>query len=74
MYSIHVKTCRGQKKLDESVYQCDVESNPSNELVLKCLVPPKGTPPKIERMHPNGIDISWDAPIDNGDLKVTVCY
>lgn len=73
-YSISVKACIGQKKLDTNVYQCDIESKPSNELVLKCIALPKGTPPKIERMHPNGIDIVWDAPDENGDVKVTVCY
>jgi hypothetical protein len=73
-YSIHVKACIGQKKLDEFVYQCDIESTSSNELLLKCIAPLKGTPPKIERMHPNGIDIVWDAPIETGDVKVTVCY
>jgi hypothetical protein len=25
-------------------------------------------------MHPNGIDIVWDASDDNEDVKVTVCY
>ncbi|CAF4371562.1 unnamed protein product, partial [Rotaria sordida] len=35
-YSIYVKSCIGQKKLDDYVYQCDMESNASNELLLKC--------------------------------------
>jgi hypothetical protein len=68
-----VKTLIGQKKLDSYIYQCDIESNASNELLLKCIAPPKGTPPRIERMHPNGIDIVWDAPVESGDMKVTVC-
>ncbi|CAF3704714.1 unnamed protein product [Rotaria sp. Silwood1] len=71
-YSIYVKSCIGQKKLEDNVYQCDIESNTSNELVLKCFTPPKGTPPRIERMYPNGIDIVWDAPIEFGNVKVTV--
>jgi hypothetical protein len=25
-------------------------------------------------MHPNGIDIVWDAPVENEDFKVTVRY
>ncbi|CAF1524841.1 unnamed protein product [Rotaria sp. Silwood1] len=70
-YSIYVKSCIGQKKLEDNVYQCDIESNTSNELVLKCFTPPKGTPPRIERMYPNGIDIVWDAPIEFGNVKVT---
>ncbi|CAF1293197.1 unnamed protein product [Rotaria sordida] len=70
-YSIYVKSCIGQKKLDDYVYQCDMESNASNELLLKCFTPPKGTPPRIERMYPNGIDIVWDAPIEFGNVKVT---
>ena len=73
-YSIYVKACIGQKQLDDFVYQCDIESTSSNELILKCIAPLKGTLPKIERMHPNGIDIVWDAPIENEDVKVTVCY
>ena len=72
-YSIYVKTCLGQKKLERNAYQCDIESKASNELSLKCLLPPKGTPPRIERMHPNGIDIVWDAPVEDSDLKITVC-
>jgi hypothetical protein len=50
-----------------------VESNASNELLLKCAVPPQGTTPRIERMHSNGVDIVWDAPLEQGDVKVTVC-
>jgi len=73
-YSIYVKACIGQKKLGGNIYQCDIESKASNELSLKCITLPKGTPPRIERMHPNGIDIVWDAPVENGDIKVTVCY
>jgi hypothetical protein len=73
LYSIYVKTCIGQKKLGRNAYQCDIESKASNELSLKCLAPPKGTPPRIERMHPDGIDIVWDAPVETGDVKITVC-
>ncbi len=73
-YTIYIKTCIGQKKLGRNAFQCDIESKPSNELSLKCLAPPKGTPPKIERMHPDGIDIVWDAPVETGDVKITVCH
>jgi hypothetical protein len=72
-YSVYVKACIGQKKLDDNAYQCDIESKSSNELLLKCFAPPRGTAPRIERMHPNGIDIVWDASVENGDVKVTVC-
>jgi hypothetical protein len=74
IYSIYIKACVGQKKLDGNIYQCDIESKASNELLLKCIILPKGTSPRIERMHPNGIDIVWDAPDEKGDIKVTVCY
>lgn len=73
-YSIYVTTCIGQKKLGRNAYQCDIESQPSNELSLKCLAPPKGTSPRIERMHPNGVDIVWDAPVETDDTKITVCF
>ncbi len=72
-YSIYVKALLGQKKVDGNIYHCDVESNASNELLLKCAVPPQGTTPRIERMHSNGVDIVWDAPLEQGDVKVTVC-
>jgi hypothetical protein len=72
-YSIYVKALIGQKKRDGYVYQCDIESNASNELLLKCAAPPKGTTPRIERMHPNGVEIAWDAPVEYGDVKLTVC-
>ncbi|CAF0883109.1 unnamed protein product [Adineta steineri] len=70
-YTIYVKSLLGQKKLDGNIYQCDVESNASNELTLKCAAPPKGTTPRVERMHKNGIDIAWDAPTEHGDVKLT---
>ena len=72
-YTIYVKASIGQKKLDGYVYQCDLESNASNEISLKCATPPKGTTPRIERMHPNGVEITWDAPVEYGDVKLTVC-
>ena len=71
-YQIHIKALIGQKKLDGYVYQCDIESNASNELVLKCAAPPKGTVAKIERMHLNGVEIVWDTPQEYGDVKLTV--
>jgi hypothetical protein len=71
-YSIYIKTLIGQKKLDGYVYQCDIESNVSNELVLKCVAPPTGTAARIERMHPNGVDIIWDAPVESENVKLTV--
>jgi hypothetical protein len=72
-YSIYIKALIGHKKLDGYVYQCEIESIASNELSLKCAVPPQGTLPRIERLHPNGIDIVWDAPMEYGDVKLTVC-
>jgi len=72
-YSIYIKALIEQKKLDGYVYQCDIGSNASNELSLKCAVPPKGTIPRIERMHPNGVEIVWESPIESSDVKLTVC-
>lgn len=73
-YRIYVKSYIEQKKLSQNVYQCSIESNPSNELLLKCSTPPKGTLPRIEQMYPNGVDIVWDPSIECGNVKVTVCY
>ncbi|CAF1469981.1 unnamed protein product, partial [Adineta ricciae] len=70
-YSIYVKSLLGQKRLEGNRYQCEIESNSSNELRLKCAVPPKGTVPRIERMHSNGVDIIWEAPEEYGDVKLT---
>jgi hypothetical protein len=72
-YSIYIKALIQQKKLDGYDYQCDIESNASDELSLKCAVPPKGTTPRIEKMHSNGVEIVWDTPIESGDVKLTVC-
>lgn len=72
-YSVYIKAVTGQKKLHGYVYQCDVESNISNELTLKCAAPPRGTLARIVKMHSNGVDITWDAPNDSGDVKLTVC-
>ncbi|UJR13408.1 hypothetical protein I4U23_000423 [Adineta vaga] len=69
-YSIYVKACIRQKKVDNSIYQCDMESNPSNELVLKCLPASKRSSVRIERMHPNGIDLVWDTPIEDDNTKI----
>lgn len=73
-YSIYVRASIEQKRLDGYVYQCGVESNASNEVLIKCTVPPKGTIPRIERMDTNGIEIVWDAPVEYEDIKVTVSY
>ncbi len=73
-YSIYIKACIGQKILDDYIYQCDIESNASNELLLKCPALRTGTPPRIERMYPTGIDIVWDAPVEDEGVKVIVCY
>ena len=40
--------------LDDYAYQCEVESNSSNELLLKCLAPPIGALPRIKRMYVTG--------------------
>lgn len=73
-YSVYIKAVIGQKKLHGYVYQCDIESNISNELTLKCAAPPRGTLPIIDKMHSNGVDISWDAPTEFSDVKLTVCH
>ncbi len=73
-YLIYIKSVIAQKKLEGYVYQCDIESNVSNELLLNCAIPPKGTTPRLERLDPNGIEISWDAPEEFGDVKLTVRY
>ncbi|CAF0725940.1 unnamed protein product [Rotaria sordida] len=70
-YRIYIKALVGRKVFDGYVYQCDIESNASNELLLKCAAPPKGTTPRIERMDRNGVTIVWDTPIESGDVKVT---
>ena len=72
-YDISVKAFIGQKKLDRHVYQCDIESDASRPLSLKCWAPPIGTTPRIELMHSNGIDILWDIPVEDGDVKTVVC-
>ncbi len=72
-YQIYIKAFIEHSKLDGNAYQCDIESNASNELSLKCAVPLAGTILKIERMHPIGIDLVWDAPVESGDVKLTVC-
>ncbi|CAF0740560.1 unnamed protein product, partial [Didymodactylos carnosus] len=70
-YSVYIKAVIGHKKLDGYVYQCQIESLPSNELSLKCSAPPKIPPPRLERMSPNGVDIVWDTPVEYGDAKLT---
>ncbi|CAF0920401.1 unnamed protein product [Adineta ricciae] len=67
VYSVYVKACIGQKILGDSIYQCEIESDPSNELELKCT---KGSPVRIERMHSNGIDIVWDTLNENENDKI----
>lgn len=72
VYQIYVTAYTEHKKLDDFAYQCAVESKPSNELSLKCEIPPKGAPTRIERMYPSGIDISWEPTVDTENIKVTV--
>mgnify|MGYP002378292438 CR=1 FL=1 len=71
-YRIMVKAVVGQKKLHGYVYRCEIESLASNELTLKCAAPPKGTAPRLERMHPSGVDLVWDEPIATENVKLTV--
>lgn len=73
-YSIYVKACIEGKRLDGYMYQCQMESKPSNELVLKCAAPPQGTMPRIERMDPNGVFIVWDPSFETQEVKITVCF
>ncbi|CAF4237631.1 unnamed protein product [Rotaria socialis] len=71
IYLINVKAFVEHRKLDDYAYQCEIESNSSNELLLKCIAPPIGAPPRIERMYPNGIDITWEPTTDSGNTQVT---
>lgn len=73
-YRIFVKALIGQKKLHGYVYQCETESLASNELVAKCAAPLKGTIPRIERVHSNGVDLVWDPPAETDDVKLTVSF
>ncbi|CAF4762311.1 unnamed protein product, partial [Rotaria magnacalcarata] len=72
--TIYIKSFIEQAKLGGYSYQCEIESNASNELSLKCATPPKGTMPRIERMDSNGIAIVWDPPTEYGDVRLTVGY
>lgn len=71
-YSIYVKSVIGQKKLDGVSYQCSVESKPSQELVLKCNSPPRGTIARIIQMNEDGVEISWDPPTEYEEVSLTV--
>ncbi|CAM4854988.1 unnamed protein product [Rotaria socialis] len=70
-YTIYIKSFIEQAKLGGYSYQCEIESNASNELSLKCATPPKGTMPRIESMDSNGIAIVWDPPAEYGDVRLT---
>ncbi|CAF3616975.1 unnamed protein product [Adineta steineri] len=69
-YSIFIKACIKQNIFDGSIYQCDIESNASNELILQCITPSKIAPLRIERMRPDGIDIVWDTPTEDQDMNI----
>ena len=73
-YSVYVKAVIGAKKLDGYAYQCSIESNASNELVLKCAAPPRGTTPRVERMSPSGVELVWDAPVEHAQVKIAVSH
>lgn len=73
-YSIYVKSVIGEKKLDGYAYRCPIESNTSNELALRCAAPPKGTTPRLERMYPHGVELTWDAPVEHAQVKITVSH
>lgn len=73
VYSISLKAVINGKQIDPSTFQCQIESKESNPLQKKPFLPPKGTPARIERMHPDGIDIVWDSipPTDEHQLTVS---
>ena len=73
LYSISMKAVSNSKQIDRSTYQCQIESRESNSLQKKAFLPPKGTPARIERMHPDGIDIVWDSiPTTTDEQQLTV--
>ena len=72
IYSIYIKSVTEHKKVDGCLYQCAVESNQSESVNLKCILPPKGTPLRIERMSPEGIEIAWTEPTEYDQVQLIV--
>ncbi len=64
----------GMRKVDPSSARihCMVESEPSNTLPVMCPAPPQSPTLRLEGMHTEGIDITWEMPQQYGDAAVSV--
>ncbi|XP_077978814.1 uncharacterized protein LOC144434231 [Glandiceps talaboti] len=72
-YDITVRTYTGQKEADlstGSVY-CGVLGPPSNVLPVMCTAPPRSPRLRLEGLHSNGIDVTWEIPQQYGDAALS---
>ena len=51
---------------------CLTESELSNTLPVMCPAPPKSPMLRLEGMHTEGIDITWEMPQQYGDAAISV--
>ena len=64
----------GMRKVDphaDKIY-CMTESEVSNTMPVMCPAPPKSPMLRLEGMHTEGIDITWEMPQQYGDAAISV--
>ena len=69
-----VQAYAGQRKGEpgsEQVY-CIAESEMSNTIPVMCPAPPSSPSLRLEGMHSDGIDVTWEMPQQFGDAAVSV--
>ena len=66
----------GQRKVDPTADHvfCLSESDRSMTIPMMCPAPPRSPHLRIEGMHAEGIDITWEMPQQYGDAVVSVSY
>ena len=57
--------------MSESVY-CICDSDMSHGISVMCPAPPRSPHLRLEGMHSEGIDVTWEMPQQFGDAQVSV--
>ncbi|XP_025107507.1 uncharacterized protein LOC112572161 isoform X5 [Pomacea canaliculata] len=72
-YDIAVKAVAGDRHLDpdEQHIYCLCESAPSNIVPVMAPAAPKSPKLRLEGLHPNGIDVTWQTPQQSGDAHIS---
>ncbi len=71
---VPLQSFAGQRKVDPTSDQvfCLCESDMSNTVPVMCPAPPNSPHLRLDGMHLEGIDVTWEMPQQFGDAAVSV--